>query len=207
MANDRKNTVRKMARRGFLLGAGTGATAIVAAGLSRGVVQAASAEVQRVPLSGYIHWDPDMCAACSRCLMACAASHNGAVAPQLSHIKWMNNDFLSGFRFRKPLFCNQCDFPSCYYACPAEAIGIDSKTGARYIETSKCVGCWTCFNQCPQETSRIVKDETAGVSRKCDLCRNRENGPACVEVCDRTALKFVKREDPDHGLRIRRQDT
>jgi Fe-S-cluster-containing hydrogenase component 2 len=208
VSEERARKERKLARRGFLLGAGTGATAVVAASLSGCAVQSASAEVARVPLSGHIKWDPDMCAACSRCLMACAATHNGAVAPQLSHIKWMENDFLTGFRFRKPVFCNQCDFPSCYYSCRVEgAMAIDSKTGARYIDASKCTGCWECFDQCPQDMPRVVKDEGAKLARKCDLCKGRENGPACVEVCDRTALKYVKREELDHVRRIRREDT
>jgi Fe-S-cluster-containing hydrogenase component 2 len=203
----RADTARKVARRGFLLGAGTGATGAVAASLT-GCTQIARGEVTRLPLSGRIQWDADKCAACSRCLMACAVYHSGAVAPQLSAIVWMENEFLSGFRFRKPMFCNQCDFPHCYYACRVEgAMGVDNVTGARYIDQEKCTGCWECVDQCPQDIRRVSKNEAAKVATKCDLCRGREGGPVCVEVCDRGALTYVKKGELDHVRRIRREDT
>jgi len=65
-----------------------------------------------VPKSGYIEWNPDECASCSRCLMACAAYKQKAVAMQLSSIRWEDNDEFHGFRFRRPLFCQQCPPPS-----------------------------------------------------------------------------------------------
>ena len=205
MAEPKVGTTRKVARRAFLLGAGTGATGVVA-GLI-GWATTTKAETVRLPTSGRIRWDPDKCSSCSRCLMACATYHSGAVAPQLSAIKWMENDFLTGFRFRKPLFCNQCDFPHCYYACRVEgAMGVDSATGARYIDSEKCTGCWECIDQCPQDIRRVGKDEAAKVAVKCDLCRGREGGPTCVEVCDRGAITFEKRGGLSHVRGIYRED-
>jgi len=147
-----------------------------------------------VPKSGYIAWNPDECASCSRCLMACAAYHEGAVAPQLSAIKWQADSFLNGFRPRRPLFCQQCSYPECYFACPFDAIEIDSTTGARFIVKEKCTGCGICVEACPFEVPRINIDLENKVAIKCDLCKGREGGPVCVEVCDRQALTLVSAE-------------
>lgn len=157
-------------------------------------------EGQVIIKSGYIKWSPDECAACSRCLMACAAYHNGAVAPQLSAIKWEENDYFYGFRFRKPLFCQQCTQPECYFACPLkdEALCIDETTGTRYINQDKCNGCGICVEACPFEVPRISIDMSVPIAErkafKCDLCKDRNGEPVCVEVCNRQALTFVSNE-------------
>ena len=147
-----------------------------------------------IPKSAYIAWNPDECGACSRCLMVCAAYCEGAVAPQLSAIKWVENDFFYGFRPRKPLFCQQCSHPECYFNCPLDAIVIDSATGARYIDKVKCNGCGICVLACPFEVPRINIDTENMVAIKCDLCKDRPGGPACIEVCDREALSLAPKE-------------
>jgi len=151
-----------------------------------------------VPKSGYIEWNPDECASCSRCLMACAAYKQKAVAMQLSSIRWEDNDEFHGFRFRRPLFCQQCASPECYNACgPLKDIAfkIDEKTGARYIDQEKCIGCGLCVAACPFEVARINIDEENKKAVKCDLCKDRAGGPVCVEVCTRQALKYVTKEE------------
>lgn len=94
-----------------------------------------------------------------------------------------------------PLFCQQCSEPECYFACPLKdyAFFIDEKTGVRYIDTEKCNGCGICVTACPFEESRINLAKVNGrtVAIKCDLCKDRPEGPVCVEVCDRQALTFV----------------
>ena len=157
-------------------------------------VESAHPTVAEVSKSGYIAWNPDECGACSRCLMVCAAYHEGAVAPQLSAIKWVENDFFYGFRPRQPLFCQQCSHPECYFNCPLDAIVIDSATGARYIDKEKCNGCGICVEACPFEVPRINIDTENMVAIKCDLCKDRAGGPACIEVCDREALSLASKE-------------
>ena len=148
---------------------------------------------EKLPESSYIKWNQKECSACSRCLMACATYHCGAVASQLSAIKWVEGE--SSSIFRHPLFCKQCDHPECYYACPLQdvALCIDSVTGARYINKDECIGCGKCIEACPFEVKRINLDEGKGVAIKCDLCKGRASGPVCVGVCDRQALTLVKR--------------
>lgn len=186
-----------LSRRKFIKGTGIA----VAGGVVGGVIgsQLAPGEAEAalaIDKAGRIQWNPDNCTSCSRCQMACAVYHHGAVALQLSAIKWAENDFLYGFRFRKPLLCNQCDQPECYYACPEKdkALSIDPATGARYINRDGCIGCGECVEACPFEVSRINFDTESNKAIKCDLCKGRPGGPVCVEVCDREALTFLPKE-------------
>jgi Fe-S-cluster-containing hydrogenase component 2 len=192
---DEKQESRSLSRRQFVVKAGAAvATGVVGGVVVSNLLPAEAAE--GLPKSGRIEWDPEKCVSCSRCLMACAVYHEGAMAPQLSRIKWQENDFLYGFRFRKPLLCKQCDQPECYYACPKrdKAQCIDPKTGARYINRAECIGCGACVEACPFEVSRINFDAAMNKAIKCDLCMGRSSGPACVETCLNGALTFVPKE-------------
>ncbi len=149
------------------------------------------------PKSGYIKWNPDECTTCSRCVMACSVYHDGAVSYHLSPIKWLEENSLHGFCFRKPLFCQQCNHPECYYACPLKdkAMCIDSQTGARYVNREQCIGCGRCLKACPFEEPRISIDKKKKVAVKCDLCMKRPSGPVCVQLCDRQALTLISKEE------------
>ena len=190
-------------RRKFVIGAGAAMTSGVVGGVigsqlfPREVERVVEVVKADVPKSGYIHWNPEECAACSRCMMTCAVYHDGAVAPQLSRVIWKEEDFLYGFRHRRPLFCQQCAHPECYFACPLKdaALCIDSATGARYINVDRCDGCGICVDACPFEVPRINLDLERKVAIKCDLCKDRPGGPACAEVCDREAITFVSKEE------------
>jgi len=48
---------------------------------------------------------------------------------------------------------------------------------------------------------KIIGHKTVGGRRtyyKCDLCKDRDNGPLCVEICPSGALVFIlgKERDP-----------
>jgi carbon-monoxide dehydrogenase iron sulfur subunit len=91
--------------------------------------------------------------------------------------------------------CKQCLAPSCLYACPIPgAFYVDDATGARIIDEEKCAGCGRCAKACPlNERGTIIHlHPRKSVSIKCDLCRGREGGPLCVEVCPWEALKIKK---------------
>jgi Fe-S-cluster-containing hydrogenase component 2 len=191
--SEEKERSQGLSRRQFVVKAGAAVATGVVGGAVAGTLMPAEAEA--LITSGRIAWDADNCVSCSRCLMTCAAVHESAVAPQLSRIKWQEADFLHGFRFRKPLFCKQCDHPECYNACPEKdkAQCIDSATGARYINRAECIGCGSCVKACPFDVSRVNFDEELNKAIKCDLCKDRRDGPACVEVCLRGALSLERR--------------
>ena len=76
------------------------------------------------------------------------------------------------------------------------------------VDAKKCIGCGTCFEECPYTPSRSVlaadkRFKGKPKARKCDLCANASyhwnkagGGPdgkqACVEVCPVGAIKFSK---------------
>jgi Fe-S-cluster-containing dehydrogenase component len=81
-----------------------------------------------------------------------------------------------------------CDDHPCYEKCPKKdkAMLIDD-SGIVYINEDECIGCGLCVKACPYGPPRInmvkSKDKKQRKAKKCDLCRNRPEGPACVEWC------------------------
>ncbi len=192
---------KALSRRRFLQGLGTGAAVGVAAtsGIAT-VLKPPAAEktttvtvsqtssVSGAPLpkpqrSGVIEYSHEKCVGCERCVLACALVHEGAASINLSRIMW-REEYIKE-RIQEPMFCRQCDDPECYWACPKrdQALCIDKSTGARYINADECVGCQSCIRACPLTPSRIGFDPQRKVSFKCDLCKDRQGGPVCVEVC------------------------
>ena len=129
--------------------------------------------------------------------MLCAAFHHAAVGTNLSAIKWSETDYFAGVPHSEPLFCLQCPKPNCYYACPLKdrALCIDSVTGARYINQAECDGCGLCVAACPYDVPRVSVDTDKKKATKCDLCKDRVDGPVCVDVCTVKALTLVGREE------------
>ena len=59
---------------------------------------------------------------------------------------------------------------------------LDEERGIAYVDPEGCIGCGLCVRACPFEPKRIhVTKEKKAV--KCDLCRTRSEGPACIEYC------------------------
>jgi Fe-S-cluster-containing hydrogenase component 2 len=136
--------------------------------------------------------DAELCSGCSICELACSLYHEGVCNPELSRVYIDKKILLLEY---KPQLCVQCDWPSCYFECPKSAIEIDSNTGARYINYDKCTGCGKCEEVCPLmpgiKTINFKKIGKKKIYFKCDLCKGRENGPLCVEMCTRNALTYL----------------
>jgi len=157
----------------------------------------ANLRLQKLPRSGYIKVDRNACLACRECEVVCSLYHEGECNPALSSIQVTFNDFVPGFPSLS--VCKQCDWPACYYACAdvleESAIEIDPVTGARFINESKCIGCGAGLRACPLTPEmpviyyKVVNSKK--VYFKCDLCKDRAEGPLCVEICPGGALTFV----------------
>ncbi len=198
---------KEISRRNFLRGVAAGAAGGVL--LSAGgfvILRESRPETEpavtgnrvAVPPSDYIRWDSDKCVGCERCVLACALVHGGNTNPRFSSVMW-KTEFAEHY-MRTPMFCQQCAAPDCYAACPVEgAMIINEGTGARLVNQAKCIGCRKCVEACTYTPSRVSFDITDKIAIKCDLCRDRKDGPACIYVCSEAgggrALTYVPREE------------
>ena len=192
----RKRIKAEISRRDFLKGSG-----LVVGGVAAGVAGASflipkgAKEVPRA--RGYIAqvpFDESACTGCGTCELVCAAVHEDSVGPSLRRI-WLDRDPIG--LAHNVLTCRQCRYPSCYYACPRkdEALYIDSKTGARCINPSKCESsCSRCIEACLLDPPRINHDIEKSICLICDLCKDRNDGPACIEFCPAECLTIKEAE-------------
>ncbi|MFH1085947.1 MAG: 4Fe-4S dicluster domain-containing protein [Chloroflexota bacterium] len=157
--------------------------------------------IPKVQRSGVIRFDEAQCLTCRECEVACSLSHEGECNPELSRIRIDFNDFVPGLPDGR--VCKQCDWPACYYACAARwevpAMRIGERAGARYVDPELCRGCASCLRACPLTPERVViAFKTVGRKRiyfKCDLCKDRAEGPVCVAICPGHALTYVPAEE------------
>jgi Fe-S-cluster-containing hydrogenase component 2 len=127
-----------------------------------------------------------MCSGCQACEIVCALTHDGANSPQYNRVFFQQGPLKT--MIHTVLSCQHCEEHPCYEACPNkdEAMCLD-ENGIAYIVEEFCVGCGLCRRDCAFDPPRInlvkSKDRSKRKAKKCDLCRAREEGPACVQWC------------------------
>lgn len=131
-----------------------------------------------------VQYSPEvsLCVGCSACEIVCGLVHEGKVGPSIRRIFLERDTILLEHHVYT---CQHCPDHPCYDACPEKgaAMRVDEEKGIVYIDPEGCTGCGFCIEACPFEPKRINFDKSSNKAVKCDLCRNRENGPACVEYC------------------------
>ena len=135
--------------------------------------------------------DYSECTGCSSCEMMCALFHDGAVGPELNRIyvdpapfKYVHYEIYT---------CEQCDDTPCFDACPKKGSAMyKDDRGIVCINEDECIGCGVCQRACKLEPSRInlvkTKDKALRKAKKCDLCKDRKEGPICIEQCPAQCL-------------------
>ncbi|MDY9240362.1 4Fe-4S dicluster domain-containing protein, partial [Escherichia coli] len=126
--------------------------------------------------------NPADCIGCRTCEVACVVAHpseqelNADVF--LPRLKVQRLDSISA-----PVMCHQCENAPCVGACPVGALTM----GEQVVQTNsaRCIGCQSCVSACPfgMITIQSLPGDTRQQIVKCDLCEQREEGPACVESC------------------------
>ncbi len=147
------------------------------------------------------------CVGCQRCETNCTLANDGKVMPFIARLNLRDNfyfgepgvtedykhgDGIYGLWNFGPKTCRQCKEPACLKACPKGAIIADPNTGARVVQSDKCIGCGACTAACPWHIP-VVDPETKK-STKCITCG------ACVQGCPTGALSIIDWKDLAEAL-------
>lgn len=136
--------------------------------------------------------DVSLCAGCNACEIVCSLVHDGVVGPNYNRV-FMEKGTQSMITVIHS--CQQCSDHPCYEACARkdQAMCLD-ETGIIYINEEFCIGCKRCIKACVFDPPRInyVKssDKALRKAKKCDLCRKRTEGPACIQYCQVSCLSL-----------------
>lgn len=146
--------------------------------------------------------DLDRCTRCDDCVRACATAHD-------NNPRFLRHGPING-RLMVANACMHCVDPVCMIGCPTGAIHRDSFGGEVVINPATCIGCKSCFNNCPYDAIRMVevRDEQGQFlvdkelkpilkATKCDLCVEQVTGPSCQRACPHGALVRVNLNDLD----------
>lgn len=150
--------------------------------------------VKKKAVSARISHNPDVCTGCGLCDLMCSLYHEGEQGQSLSRGELVGDRMVSEFVFH---VCRQCSRPKCYEACPNQdkALCMDDETGIKYIDAEECDGCGDCIEACPFDPPRIKMHPARPTAFKCDLCRDRPDGPICLEYCGFDALSLTRKGD------------
>lgn len=145
-------------------------------------------------MNRFILADSQKCIGCRACEVACVMSHNheqhvltpARFQPRITVVKNQTQ--------RNAVACHHCEDAPCARSCPNGAIS--QRNDAIQVDQAKCIGCKSCAVACPFGTMQIVLTPAAdgrvkASAQKCDLCEQRDAGPACVENCPADALAVV----------------
>lgn len=146
--------------------------------------------------------DLDRCTRCDDCVRACATAHD-------NNPRFLRNGPISG-KLMVANACMHCVDPVCMIGCPTGAIHRDSFGGEVVVNPATCIGCKSCFNNCPYDAIRMVevRDKSGEFlvdtemkpilkATKCDLCVEQITGPSCQRACPHGALVRINLNDLD----------
>ncbi|RPH21027.1 oxidoreductase FeS-binding subunit [Buttiauxella warmboldiae] len=149
-------------------------------------------------MNRFVLANAQLCLGCHACEIACVMAHNDEqhvltsqqFQPRITVIKHQGR--------RNAVTCRHCENAPCASSCPNQAISRENDSVQ--VNQQKCIGCKSCVVACPFGAMQILTTplndgrSVKANAHKCDLCRGRENGPACVENCPSKALKLINNE-------------
>lgn len=195
-----------LSRRSFFKRIGA-AGAVGAVGLASG--SAAARERQQAgPDDVGMLYDSTLCIGCRACVTKCKEVSGLPVDRELlggapydaprdlsettkNIIKLYENGDTRAFM---KMQCMHCIDPACVSVCMAGALH-KTDNGIVAYDKDVCVGCRYCQVACPFDVPKFNWLEAFPLIIKCEMCRHREEGPACAEFCPRGAVKYGKLVD------------
>lgn len=156
--------------------------------------------------------DENRCIHCDNCVKACESVHeDGQTRLKRTGMKFANILVANS--------CRHCENPLCMTDCPPGDAIVRDAEGEVYIRDN-CIACGNCARNCPYDNIFMVYPKekqshslfdwiksSVGMSEpqnkpparslpvKCDLCRELEGGPACVQSCPTGAVLRLTSED------------
>jgi Fe-S-cluster-containing dehydrogenase component len=197
-----KHGKKNVTRRRVLEMAGCGVAGLIIGGalakwgVIEDSIESGRISIRTTPLKMIIT-DRARCTGCQRCEMMCTLKNDGRVCQHIARVHvWQNYQYGASPDTDDGIYnncqftiesCKQCDDPWCMKYCPVDAITSDEKSGARIVDTTKCIGCGMCHMACPWHMPVI--DTEQNVSTKCISCGR------CADQCPNGAIKFIGWQD------------
>jgi Fe-S-cluster-containing dehydrogenase component len=188
-----------LSRRDVLQGAlAAGAVAAVPA-------EAAARERKQPPPDAMgMLYDATLCVGCRACVARCKEANklppdarkiDGVTYDAPDDLSWTNKTVIRLHReegkssFMKAQ-CMHCVDPACVSVCMLGALH-KSERGVVAYRKDRCLGCRYCQVACAYNIPKFQWHSAVPQIVKCEMCRTREGGPACAEICPREAIRYA----------------
>ena len=143
--------------------------------------------------------DTVRCVGCNACVIGCKTENAVPAGGFRDWIATEVNGTFPGLSMEiRSERCNHCSVAPCVDACPTGASHVQ-EGGVVMVNAQKCTGCKACITSCAYGARYV---HLGGYVEKCTFCLhrvNREQQPACVEVCPTATRAFgdmLREDDP-----------